>query len=209
MMAYNEEKLTKLKSLKQLAQKIQEDFATKASLSSLSARVDDLASMGGEPNAITAIKVNGNLQTIDGKAVDISVPTKTSELGNDSDFQTEAQVNAAVQTAVAAAGHATFEQADTVPTVEEARDHVLYLVMNTKTGHYDIYAKVGEEIVLLDDTTVDLSGYVTKEEGKGLSSNDFTNPLKSKLEHEVITNASVATDAEVAEMLAAVFGGTI
>lgn len=35
----------------------------------------------------------------------------------------------------------------------------MYLVMNETTGHYDIYAKVGDAVVLLDDTTVDLSAY--------------------------------------------------
>ena len=39
----------------------------------------------------------------------------------------------------------------------------MYLVMNDETGHYDIYAKVGDAVVLLDDTTVDLSAYAKTE----------------------------------------------
>lgn len=58
---------------------------------------------------------------------------------------------------------------------------ILYLVMNAKTGHYDIYAKVGDKMELLDDTTVNLSGYVQKETGKGLSTNDYTTAEKTKL----------------------------
>ena len=53
--------------------------------------------------------------------------------------------------------------------------------MNAKTGHYDIYAKVGDKMELLDDTTVNLSGYVQKETGKGLSTNDYTTAEKTKL----------------------------
>ena len=53
--------------------------------------------------------------------------------------------------------------------------------MNGTTQHYDIYAKVDGEVVLLDDTTVDLTNYVQKEEGKGLSTNDYTTPEKEKL----------------------------
>ena len=50
---------------------------------------------------------------------------------------------------------------DAIPDVESAEENVLYLVMNEEPQHYDIYAKVGEEVELLDDTTVDLSAYST------------------------------------------------
>ena len=72
-------------------------------------------------------------------------------------YQTAEQV----QAAIAASGHAHFEVAETDPTAEgfEAQTNVMYLYMNSKTKHYDIYAKVGESVVLLDDTTVDLSEY--------------------------------------------------
>ena len=98
-MAYNVEKLTKLKALKQLAERIEADFATKKELGELSGRVDDLVTLGGEPNVITAVKVNGAAQTVTDKAVDIAVPVKVSDLTNDSGYQTEAQVSAAVAAA--------------------------------------------------------------------------------------------------------------
>ena len=56
-----------------------------------------------------------------------------------------------------------------VPSNDEAQDNVLYLVMNAATGYYDIYAKVGEEVVRLDDTTVDLSNYATIEQLNAVS----------------------------------------
>ena len=40
------------------------------------------------------------------------------------------------------------------PEAESAQTNILYLVMNDETSHYDIYAKVDSEMVLLDDTTV-------------------------------------------------------
>ena len=94
-MAYNTEKLTKLEALKALAERIKSDYATKASVDILSDRVDGLVAEGGEPNIITAIKVNGTAQTITNKAVDIKVPTKTSELSNDGKYQSDTQVAAA------------------------------------------------------------------------------------------------------------------
>ncbi|MCI8913827.1 MAG: hypothetical protein HFF38_06835 [Lawsonibacter sp.] len=201
-MAYNVEKLTKLKSLKQLAEKINADFATKTELNTLSGKVDGLITAGGEPNVITAIKVNGTAQTIADKAVDLAVPVKLSELTNDSGFQTSGDVSAAISAAISQSGHAVFQKVDAVPEAADAQDNILYLVMNNQTNHYDIYAKVGEEVVLLDDTTVDLSGYVAKEAGKGLSANDFTDELKAKLEN----GPEVAADTEVIEMLTEVFG---
>ena len=71
--------------------------------------------------------------------------------------------------AIAATGHAHFEKVETVPDAGTAKENVLYLVLNKKTQHYDIYAKVEGAVVLLDDTTVDLTGYVTKEQLEAVS----------------------------------------
>lgn len=65
---------------------------------------------------------------------------------------------------ISKAGHARFEVAEAIPDASAAQENIMYLVMNDKTQHYDIYAKVNDEVVLLDDTTVDLSGYATKEQ---------------------------------------------
>lgn len=180
-MAYNKEKLTKLEALQELSKRIEQDYATKESVSSLSKRVDDLVTAGGEPNVIETVKVNGVAQEVSEKAVDIKVPTKVSELTNDSAFQTITEVAQAIQTAISKTGHAVFKKVDAVPETAAAEDNVLYLVMNSKTKHYDIYAKVENEVVLLDDTTVDLTNYVEKEDGKGLSTNDYTTEDKEKL----------------------------
>ena len=79
-------------------------------------------------------------------------------------YQTSEQVQSAIQTAIAATGHAHFEKVDAVPDAESAEENVLYLVMNEETSHYDIYALVGDTVELLDDTTVDLSAYSTTEQ---------------------------------------------
>lgn len=66
--------------------------------------------------------------------------------------------------AISKAGHARFQKAETVPTAETAEDNVLYLVMNAKTGHYDVYALIDGSVELLDDTTVSLEGYITEDD---------------------------------------------
>ena len=70
---------------------------------------------------------------------------------------------------ISKAGHARFEVAEAIPDASAAQENIMYLVMNDKTQHYDIYAKVNDEVVLLDDTTVDLSGYATEEQLEAVS----------------------------------------
>ena len=95
------------------------------------------------------------------KATQADLDLLTVRVGNieAAGYQNAEQVQTAIQTAISASGHAHFEEVDAVPAVEDAEENVMYLVMNDETGHYDIYAKVGESVVLLDDTTVDLSAY--------------------------------------------------
>lgn len=58
---------------------------------------------GAQVNVLESVKVNGRAQTITEKGVDITVPTKTSDVVNDSDFQTGEQVQGKIDAAVAAA----------------------------------------------------------------------------------------------------------
>ncbi len=129
-----------------------------STLSSLSDTVDGIVSTGGEANKIEAIKVNGTEQTITDKTVDITVPTTTSELTNDSDYQTSTQVAAAI----AAIGHASMSVVESVPDAADAESNIMYLVMNSETGYYDIYVLISGEVVRIDDTSIDLSNYATK-----------------------------------------------
>ena len=183
--------LTHLPTLKHL-----QDLAKRqnAKADTLAGRVAALERVGAEPNRIVSIKVNGTYLNLDEeRSVDIPVPRKTSELTNDSGYQNSSQVNTAISTAIAKSGHASFQRVSAVPAVGSAQENVLYLVMNSTTKHYDIYAKVkGDDgtftMELLDDTTVDLSGYVQKVSGKGLSTNDYTTDEKTKL-------AGIATGA--------------
>ncbi len=125
--------------------------------------------------------------------------------------------------AVAEAGHAKFEKVDTLPEVVDAQENVMYLLLNTETNHYDIYAKIGEKLEQLDDTSINLENYIQKEEGKEL----ITTEEKTKLngiaegatkveagekEGTILINGNevtlyeVATDEEVNAILDEVFG---
>ena len=168
-MAYNEKHLAKLADLKALGTK-QKEVAD-----ALAERIDTLEGVGSQANVIETIKVNGTAQAIKDKAVDITVPTKTSQLENDKKFQTDTEVSSAIQTAISKSGHASYQKVSAVPAVDAAQENILYLVMNTTTKHYDIYAKIkgdGDTYTMeqLDDTTVDLSD------------ENFTAALKDKLD---------------------------
>lgn len=76
--------LTSLEQLKLLAQKINTDFTKVSAFNALSARVDGLVTAGGEPNKIDSIKVNGTVQEIKDKIVDIKVPNYTVEKSTES-----------------------------------------------------------------------------------------------------------------------------
>lgn len=182
-MAYDVNKLAQLTHLKQLAQKVKEECASKTEFNTLKGRVDDLVTAGGEPNVITSIKVNGTAQAIADKAVDITVPTKVSDLSNDSKFQTDAEVAAAI----AAADHMKrkiVNSTDDIDLTAEDASQYIYMVKksSTKTGDkYDEYMVLDGALEKVGDWEVDLSNYVQKDGNKVLSTNDFTNELLEKL----------------------------
>ena len=122
-------------------------------------------SEGDLDDALTAVIAAKATQT-DLDALTVRVTNAEGEIEEikAAGYQTSAQVQSAIQAAIAATGHAHFEKVDTVPTAETAEENVLYLVMNAITGHYDIYALVSGKVELIDDTTVDLSNYSTTEQ---------------------------------------------
>lgn len=163
-MSTTNEKLTRLKHLVSLGER------TKVELDALDAKIQEIVTVGGQPNVIEEIQINGVKQAVANKVVNILMATKVSELENDAKYQTNTEVAASIQSAIAASGHAHFEKVSSIPSASAAQDNVLYLVMNSKTNHYDIYAKVSNEVVLIDDTTVDLSAYSTTEQVNALIS---------------------------------------
>lgn len=176
---------THIPSLKHL-----QDLATrqKAKTDALATRVTNLETTGGQPNKIESIKVNGTAQSIaSDKSVNITVPTKTSQLTNDSTYQTSAQVVAAVNAAVAAADHLKRKVVKSTADIDlKAADASQYIYMVPKgtsgdADKYDEYMVIDGVLEKMGDWGVDLSGYVQKETGKGLSTNDYTTAEKNKL----------------------------
>lgn len=154
-------------------------------------KLDNVAA-GAQVNVIEAVKVNGTaLEVAADKSVNVSVPTKVSQLTNDSGFQnadevdeaitgkgyqtaaqvetaitgkgyqTAAQVESAINTKIGAINH--FEVVDTLPATGEK--NVIYLTPKASAqtrNAKDEWIYVDGAFEKIGDTEIDLSNYWTK-----------------------------------------------
>lgn len=138
-------------------------FTSKTDFDVLDGKVDGLIAEGGEPNVIEAVKVNGTALPVTAKAVDVTVPTKTSELTNDSKYQTDTEVQGLIDDALKDVTSFEYQVVATLPATGEKG--TIYLV-GTQSP-YDEYVWIAptggtahwEQI---GTSEVDLSGYWAK-----------------------------------------------
>lgn len=180
-------KHTTLDQLEMLARRTKTEIdKVDAKVDTISGKVDGLVATGGEPNVLTAVKVDGTALEITDKAVDIG---------------------ASISSAVAKADHLKRKKVENLEAIDaSAEDAAQYIYMVPKTGSdeddlYDEYMILDGKVEHVGNTKVDLSGKVDKVDGKGLSANDYTDADKAKL-----NGIEMATDTEVGNMLADVFG---
>ena len=163
-------------------------------------KLNDVAS-GAQVNVIETVKVNNTALTPSSKAVNITVPTKTSDITNDSGFITSADIpegaaastttpkmdrTAAVGTEMAFARGDHVHPSDTsrVPTTRKVAGHALsadvtLVKSDVGLGNVDNTADVDKPISTAQQTALD--NKVDKVTGKGLSTNDYTTAEKNKL----------------------------
>ena len=80
----NPKKLTALEHLQLLAEQTKKQADTlQENENALSGRIKAIEDVGPEKNIIETVKVNGTALTPANKAVNVTVPTKTSDLTND------------------------------------------------------------------------------------------------------------------------------
>nr|DAT34247.1 MAG TPA: hypothetical protein [Caudoviricetes sp.] len=152
-------------------------------------KLSDIAS-GAQVNVIESVKVNGTALTPSNKSVDVTVPTKVSQLTNDSEFQTSTQVNSIVtgkgyqtQSQVqslinSAVGNITsirYEKVTSLPAT--GSNGVIYLVAHSHGTQdiYDEYIWISETKTYekIGNTDIDLSAYVKKSELTAITTNDL------------------------------------
>lgn len=156
------------------------DYGAGAGIATASASADGLMSAndftklagimaGAQPNEIEVIKKNGVTQTITNKTVNITVPTATSDLTNDSGFITISDV----------------------PEGSAASTTVPLMNGTAATGSETAFAR-GDHVHPSDTSKVD------KVTGKGLSTNDYTTEQKTKLAGiEAGAEVNFITDVQV------------
>lgn len=94
-------------------------------------------------------------------AITYAMPTKVSQLTNDSGYQNASQVNSAIASAIAGIETISFEIVSTLPTT--GKSATIYLVANNG-GSHDEYIYINNRWEKLGTTDIDLSGYVQSSE---------------------------------------------
>lgn len=156
---------------------------------------------GAQANVIETVKVNGSAVSVENKSVDISVPTKTSDITNDSGYITISDVpdgavasatppkmdgaaSAGTETAFARGDHVHPSDASRVPTSRKVAGHALtedvdIVKGDIGLGNVDNTSDANKPVSTAQQEALD--GKVDKEDGKGLSTNDYTTAEKNKL----------------------------
>lgn len=123
---------------------------------------------------IATVKVNGSALTITNNTVDVTVPTKTSDLTNDSQFVTSTDLTTAINNAT----HLKKEIVTTLPAVTNAKENVIYMVLAenaTSTDNiYNEYMLINGAFEKIGDTNLDLSGYVKASQMQTLTNTEIT-----------------------------------
>lgn len=139
-----------------------------------------------EKNVIIAVTFNGQAATIDSEsrtaAITAAIPSKVSELTNDSGFQTSAQVSTAISTAlgnyynktetdskiaqaVAAASHLKYQIVESLPDADQDANTVYLVAKDGAAAGQDAYIEymwINDNWEIIGDTSVDLTNYYTK-----------------------------------------------
>lgn len=120
---------------------------------------------GSQANVIEAVTVNGSAVTPVLKTVDVTVPTKTSDILNDSGYQDSAQVQALINSAIAGITGIEFVVVEQLPASGEAGK--IYFLSNAGSAPnvYDeyIWLSASSTWEKIGTTEVDLSSYWNEE----------------------------------------------
>lgn len=158
---------------------------------------------------------DGNYNTLTNKP---ALPVKLSDLTNDSGYITnivddllnyykksDTYSKEEISKLIGNINKLTSEIVESLP-IENISTSTIYLIKDGDTNNYKQYMYISGAWAQLSDTNIDLSGYakltdldtkVDKVTGKTLSTNDFTNVLKSKLDGIAEGANKTVVDAEL------------
>lgn len=154
---------------------------------------------------VTAIEGNVLVATADGSMKDSG--TKLTDLAK------KTEVTAQITEAISKAGHMQKEVVTVLPEASAAKENILYLYKKegaTGLDKYEIYTKIGDELVMIDDTSVDLSGYMSTEQVKSAIATAKQEAINAasadatKKANQALTDAKAYTDGEIGKVNTAV-----
>ena len=154
---------------------------------------------------VTAIEGNVLVATADGSMKDSG--TKLTDLAK------KTEVTAQIAEAISKAGHMQKEVVTVLPEASAAKENILYLYKKegaTGLDKYEIYTKIGDELVMIDDTSVDLSGYMSTEQVKSAIATAKQEAINAasadatKKANQALTDAKAYTDGEIGKVNTAV-----
>lgn len=155
--AFNEYKTTveNTYATKAALEPVAQDAANaKTAVGNLETRFDEIVAVGGEPNAINKIQVNGSELAITDKTVNITVPTKASDLTDDTGF--DARITAAQTQADKGVNDAATAQtkANEAATAAAANATEIGTLNTTVAGHATTLTDHGTRIGTLENKEV-------------------------------------------------------
>ena len=141
---------------------------------------------GAQANVIESVSVDGTALTVTSKGVNIAL----SAYAKSADISTVYKYKGTVATYSA------------LPTADQVVGDVYNVEAADATNGINAGDNVAWNGTAWDNLSriVDLSGYVAKEDGKGLSTNDFTDDLKNKLDTLSATGDETVSDEEIAAL---------
>ena len=154
---------------------------------------------------VNAIEGNVLVATADGSMKDSG--TKLTDLAK------KTEVTAQIAEAISKAGHMQKEVVTVLPEASAAKENILYLYKKegaTGSDKYEIYTKIGDELVMIDDTSVDLSGYMSTEQVKSAIATakqeaiDAASADATKKANQALADAKAYTDGEIGKVNTAV-----
>lgn len=131
------------------------DLSTHTGNTTVHITADERTKWTAKQDALTTAQL-ANINAVPNKADKSAIPTKVSQLSDAGEYAKKTDLN----------GRLTREVVDTLPTVANAKENVIYMIPNGgKTGNVkDEYMLVNGAFELLGTTETDLSNYYTKNE---------------------------------------------
>lgn len=131
------------------------DLTTHTGNTTVHITADERTKWTAKQDALTTAQL-ANINAVPNKADKTAIPTKVSQLSDAGEYAKKTDLN----------GRLTREVVDTLPTVANAKENVIYMIPNGgKTGNVkDEYMLVNGAFELLGTTETDLSNYYNKTE---------------------------------------------